>query len=124
MARLRHGLSTLRPVSCLHRTQDSLLARLCQAGFAPAGFRRKVSLMSLTSVPPFPSFLAQTMSPFPSLTNSPGPTAFLLMASFCSTFRGRFGEFFLGKVHYFQHANKRLAESFFQVVGFFRGWVG
>jgi hypothetical protein len=46
------------------KTRFWLLARLYQAGFGPAGFRRKVSVMSLTSVPPFPSFLAQTMSPF------------------------------------------------------------
>jgi hypothetical protein len=29
----------------------------------PAGFLRKVSVMQLTSLPPFPSFLAQTLTP-------------------------------------------------------------
>jgi hypothetical protein len=31
----------------------------------PAGFLRKVSEMFLTSLPPFPSFLAQTLTPYP-----------------------------------------------------------
>src|ERR1700682_800066 len=66
MARLRHSLSTLRPLGYPQRTQDSLLAagRSTRRDWLPAGFRRKVSVMFLTSLPPSPSFLAQAASPF------------------------------------------------------------
>ena len=41
--------------------RTSGLAKLCQAGFSPAGFHRKVSEMHfyLTAHPPLPSFVAQ-----------------------------------------------------------------
>src|ERR1017187_9066992 len=66
MARLRHWLSTLRPVGRPkgRKTRFWLPARLYQTGFAPAGFRRKVSEMSLTSIPPFPGLLGAGCVPW------------------------------------------------------------
>jgi hypothetical protein len=63
IARLRHWLSTLRRMGLPTTTQDSLPAA-CQAlpgGIGPpTGLLRKVSkVVVLTSLPPFPSFLAQ-----------------------------------------------------------------
>ncbi len=66
-----HGIST----SCLRfavrlTPPHARLASGCLPGstrrdWLPAGFLRKVSVMLLTSLSPFPSFLAQTISPFP-----------------------------------------------------------
>jgi hypothetical protein len=66
-----HGIST----RCLRfavriSPPHARLASGCGPGstrrdWLPAGFLRKVSVMLLTSLPPFPSFLAQWMSRFP-----------------------------------------------------------
>ena len=66
---LSHGIST----RCLRfavriSPPHARLASGCGLGstrrdWLPAGFLRKVSEMLLTSLPPFPSFLAQTLSP-------------------------------------------------------------
>jgi hypothetical protein len=64
-----HGIST----RCLRfavriSPPHARLASGCGPGstrrdWLPAGFLRKVSMMLLTSLPPFPSFLAQTLTP-------------------------------------------------------------
>src|SRR5208337_851579 len=56
-----HSLSTLRPVHCCTRTQDSLPAVGHSTGRAwlPAGFRRKVSSCFLHLFPLSQAFLAQ-----------------------------------------------------------------
>jgi hypothetical protein len=68
-----HGLST----GCLRfavrlAPPHARLASGCppsstRRDWLPAGFRRKVSVMLRTSRPPFPSFVAQTLSPYPAL---------------------------------------------------------
>ena len=63
-----HGLGTpcLRFARWIARrgrkTRFWLLAQLYQAGFGPAGFQRKVSVIQATLLPPLPSFLAQDAS--------------------------------------------------------------
>src|SRR5208337_5460876 len=60
-----HSLSTLRPVHCCTRTQDSLPAVGHSTGRAwlPAGFRRKVSSCFLHLFPLSQAFLAQCRLP-------------------------------------------------------------
>src|SRR5208337_4473665 len=62
-----HSLSTLRPVHCCTRTQDSLPAVGHSTGRAwlPAGFRRKVSSCFLHLFPLSQAFLAQCQFIFP-----------------------------------------------------------
>ena len=61
ITRHRHSLSTLRPVGRPkgRKTRFWLPASSTRRDWLPAGFLRKVSVMFLTSLSPFPSFLAQ-----------------------------------------------------------------